>query len=140
MTETSLTRESLQKLARLDDWIVAAGLAGKGGGLIAGYCQHLRDDGVPLDRCAVGVDTLHPVLIGSSFIGSAEVGIAQRECARVEAEAADELWLRNPFHYRAEREQRRLRLKPGGALVAGLPRFPVLEEPKAAGRPTIWCY
>ncbi len=134
MTETSPTRESLQKLARLHDWIVAAGLAGEdGGALIAGYCQRLCDDGVPLDRCAVGVDTLHPVLIGSNFIWSAEAGIAQRDYARSEAEAADKLWLRSPFHYLAEREETRLRLKPGGGLPAELPRFAILEELKAAG-------
>ena len=114
MTEPPQTQEALQKLAGLHDWIVAAGLAGEGGGpLIEGYCRRLVEAGVPLDRCAIGVDTLHPVLIGSNFIWSAEAGLAQRDYERSEAEAADELWMQSPFHYLAEREETRLRLKPG---------------------------
>lgn len=133
-TETNPTQETLQAVAHFHDWIVTAGLAGEGGGpLIEGYCRRLREAGVPLDRCAVGVDTLHPVLIGSNFIWSAEAGIAQRDYESSEAEAADELWLQSPFHYLAERKETRLRLKPGGALPAGLPRFPILEELEAAG-------
>ncbi|MDJ0983244.1 MAG: adenylate/guanylate cyclase domain-containing protein [Kiloniellales bacterium] len=134
MTETSHTHETLQILSGLHDWIVTSGLAGKGGGsLIEGYCRRLGEAGVPLDRCAFGLDTLHPVLIGSNFIWSADAGIAQRDYERSEAEAADELWLQSPFHYLAERKETRLRLKPGDALASGLPQFPILEELKAAG-------
>ncbi len=134
MTEPEPIPETLPKLARLNDWIVAAGLAGEGGGaLIEGYCRRLREAGVPLERCAVGVDTLHPVLIGSNFIWSAEAGIAQRDYERSEAEAADELWLQSPFYYLYERKETRLRLRPGEAQPAELPRFPILEELAAAG-------
>ena len=134
MTEPDLTSDTLPKLARLNEWIVAAGLAGEGGAaLIEGYCKRLREAGAPLDRCAVGVDTLHPVLLGSNFIWSAAAGIAQRDYQRSEAETADELWLQSPFYYLAERAETRLRLKPGAPLAAGLPRFPILEELEAAG-------
>ena len=134
MIEPDPTSDTLPALARLNGWIVAAGLAGDGGAaLIEGYCKRLREAAVPLDRCGIGVDTLHPVLLGSNFIWSAEAGIAQRDYQRSEAETADELWLQSPFYYLAERAETRLRLKPGAPLAAGLPRFPILEELEAAG-------
>ncbi len=134
MTEPDPTQDALAKLAPLNDWIVTAGLAGEeGGALIEGYCRRLCQAGVPLDRCAVGVDTLHPVLLGSNFIWSAQAGISRRDYERSEAETADELWLQSPFYYLAERKEARLRLKPGGVQDAGLPNFPILAELEAAG-------
>ena len=134
MTEPDLMPAAATELARLNDWAVTAGLAGlDGDALIDGYCRRLAEAGVPLARAAFGVDTLHPVLLGSNIVWSAEGGIERRDYTRSEAETADELWRQSPFHYLHERKEARLRLRLDGAPAAGLPRFPIVDELTAEG-------
>ena len=134
MNRLDLLPGTSRELARLNGWIVSAGLAGgRGSRLIDGYCRRLHEAGVPIQRGNIAVDTLHPVLLGTSFIWSAEQGIEQRDYTRSEAEEADELWLRSPFYHAYESKQLRLRLRPGEPLAEGLPRFPILDELAEAG-------
>ncbi|MDP6873540.1 MAG: adenylate/guanylate cyclase domain-containing protein [Alphaproteobacteria bacterium] len=53
----------------ISDWLVMRGLAGDSvAELVAGLCQRLADQGVPLLRAFVGLQTLHPLYGGYAYV------------------------------------------------------------------------
>ena len=123
-----------ETLRALTDWIVAEGLADSGEDLlIDGLCGRLQAAGVPLERCNIGVDTLHPILLGTSFVWSAAEGLERHDYKHSDAEEVDRLWLSSPFHHLYSRDETWLRLRPGRQQDPALPHFPILDELAAAG-------
>ena len=58
------------------DWLAGGALSGPNSeNVLAELCQHMTDCGVPLWRVAVFVTTLHPDVMGRSFVWKAESGV-----------------------------------------------------------------
>jgi adenylate cyclase len=56
------------KLAELAEWLTQAGIAGEAEtNLVTGFCERCVEAGLPLSRCHVLIDTLHPVHEGRVF-------------------------------------------------------------------------
>jgi adenylate cyclase len=63
----------------LTGWLVAHGRrCGSPAALLDGYCRHLRNAGVPVERATLGAPLLHPIAQSSYVFWSVEAGATQR--------------------------------------------------------------
>ena len=62
----TITPDAIQAIT---DWLIEEGLAGTSfEAILAGFCERLMDVGVPLQRCMIGMRTLHPSVDAVTFI------------------------------------------------------------------------
>jgi adenylate cyclase len=82
------------------EWIAAAGLSGgRELGLLQGFCERAVALGLPLRRAMIGVDTLHPVLVGRVFGWQRDAEApTEAEYGRLDPQNSQDLWVRSPFH------------------------------------------
>lgn len=99
--------------------------------LFQALCEGLTALGLPLHRITIGLDTLHPILIGQRLIWTPEQGVVQETFQRVHLERSEQAWAESPFHYLESRKEERLRQRLDEA--APEPFFPVYEELRAEG-------
>jgi adenylate cyclase len=118
-------------LLKLAEWIVEAGLAGKGElALVQEFCNRAVEAGVPLSRGLVGIDTLHPVLEGRIFAWRrVEVDAKQSDYSRGEADG--EKWLRSPFYQLVTTGESSLRRRLDAHYNGG--EFPILDDLRDQG-------
>ena len=115
-------------------WVVEAGLAGTSEQeLLRGFCERLRDGGMPIARVLVGIDTLHPLYEGRIFRWYRDRPELNQpsEYGRTSEDAdAEERWQRSPFYHLMNSGDSLLRRN----MVRGDPAdFLVLEELRAEG-------
>jgi|GEM_PF-2620051 len=82
----------------LTDWLVQRGLQGGGmATLVFGYCDRLAASGVPILRVFAGVQTLHPLYGGYSYIWHRGQRELTKETFFRNQQAGDD-YLNSPFH------------------------------------------
>jgi adenylate cyclase len=116
------------------NWVVGAGLAGMSEqDLLHGFCERVREAGIPIARVLVGIDTLHPLYEGRIFRWYRDrPDLSQvSEYGRTADDAdAEERWQRSPFYHLMKSGDSLLRRN----MVRGDPAdFVVLEELRAEG-------
>ncbi len=126
--------------ATLLDWTHAGALAGLPlSELLAGFCERLRDGGIPLARGILGADTLHPTLEGYFFGWRArENAVRRTEIARIENMSETDKWLRSPFFHLERSSETSLRRRVHAG--EGVDEFPVLAELRAEGVTDYLCF
>jgi adenylate cyclase len=118
-----------QRYLPMIEWVAAAGLSDRREvDLLQGFCERALAAGLPLRRAMIGVDTLHPVLVGRVFQWQRDAGDpTQAEYGRLEN--SEEKWRQSPFHQLYESGGSMLRRR----LVAPTNEFPVLEDVRREG-------
>ena len=115
-------------------WLNEAGLTGQSEiDLVAGFCERLRSGGVPIQRCFVGIDTLHPVHEGRAVVwkrGSNDTRLT--EYGRTGSNEGDrsEAWRRSPFYHLLQTQQTFLRRR---LTAEGENEFSIFPELRQAG-------
>ncbi|MDP6346381.1 MAG: adenylate/guanylate cyclase domain-containing protein [Alphaproteobacteria bacterium] len=111
-------------------WAVREGMAGAPiARLIEGLCQQMQDAGVPVLRAFLGVQALHPLYGGYSFVWRRrEDEVEQGGYLRNAGRNPD--FLSSPFHHMYE--QRELRLRQGLETEAER-EFPIYQTFRAEG-------
>ena len=120
--------------AAAGQWVIEAGLLGVGEAeLLNGFCERLRQAGLPLSRAVVIVDTLHPVHEGRVFRWRADQAEASPGVAygRTSEGEAAESWRRSPFHRLLETGESALRRRVSPEAAA---EFSVLADYLAQGQ------
>ncbi len=112
-------------------WLNEAGLTGQSEiDLVAGFCERLSSGGVPIQRCFVGIDTLHPVHEGRAVVwkrGSNETKLT--EYGRTgEGDDRSESWRRSPFYHLLETKQTFLRRRLSAETESEFSIFPELRQ------------
>ena len=122
---------SPERLLPLVGWIASAGLSGlRELELLQGFCERAVAAGLPLGRAMMGVDTLHPVLVGRAFEWNRDAeGPTQAEYERLNFQNTEEMWRQSPFHQLYESGGGTLRRRLDGMQ----PGFPMLEELRHRG-------
>lgn len=121
-------------VAKIMRSVTEAGLAGAGEAeLLRDFCRKLNDNGLPLSRALVLVDTLHPIHEGRAFRWRRDQTelepIVEYGRTNVGGTAAEN-WLRSPFYKLVETGETMLRCD----LRSGEPyEFPVLAELREEG-------
>ena len=67
--------------------------------VVLGVCERLAAGGVPLCRMMVGVDTLHPLVIGRLHTWRREIGIETHQFTREAVASTVSSWASSPFHH-----------------------------------------
>jgi adenylate cyclase len=131
-------------LTELSAWLTEAGLAGTPEtDIVSGFCDRCVAAGLPLGRCNMFIDTLHPVHEGSLFRwGSGLTESPLLEYGRTSPDAlaasdadprdieAAERWRRSPFYRMLQTGESLLRRRLDGATAN---EFSVFPEWQAAG-------
>lgn len=94
-------------------------------------CDGLVTLGLPLHRAMIGLDTLHPILIGQRLIWAPGQGVTQETYQRVNIEQSEQAWSESPFDYLDKRKEEKLRQRLDGP--APEPYFPVYDELRDEG-------
>jgi adenylate cyclase len=128
---SSMTPEHVTAIGR---WTTEAGLSGASEQeLLHGFCERLREAGLPIARVLVGIDTLHPLYEGRIFRWYRDrPDLSQvSEYGRTADDAeAEERWQRSPFFHLMKSGDSLLRRN----MARGDPAdFLVLEELRAEG-------
>ncbi len=124
----------------LSAWLAEAGLNGMSeDALVSGFCERSNAIGLPINRCLVLIDTLHPVYEGrlvrwgheASQPGIVEYGrtvVPEGLVLGADEEKAAESWRKSPFFYMLQTGERLLRLNEEHAAL-----FPAMQDYIAAG-------
>ncbi len=116
----------------LADWLNEAGLTDKGEvDLVAGACERMSSAGIPIQRCFVGIDTLHPVHEGRAVVwkrGSNETKLT--EYGRTGSNEGDrgDAWRRSPFFRMIEKGEPVLRRRLTEESEGEFSIFPELRQ------------
>jgi len=111
-------------------WAAEQGLLGASADhLMQGYCERLRAAGVPLLRVFVGVQTLHPLYDGYSYVWRHGEGHLESDVYFRSTEVNAD-YLASPFHYMRENVLDRLRQRLDGPAD---PEFPIYESFRVDG-------
>ncbi len=98
MTPSTTSHERL--LLDISAFITDHALAGTDEfAVVLGVCERLAAGGVPLCRMMIGVDTLHPLVIGRLHTWRREIGIETHEFAREAIASTVSSWASSPFHH-----------------------------------------
>jgi len=115
----------------LNGWLVERGLRGGDmAGLVDGYCARLVDAGVPILRLFAGVQTLHPLYDGFSYIWRREDDVPTRETYLRNRQDQNAEYLVSPFHDMLLRGLPRLRQRLDGPAER---EFAIYSDFRAAG-------
>ncbi len=130
LAETADLRSDSPRVQALSDWLVERGLRGATlDDLLAGFCEGLRDLGIPLWRGQIAMRTLHPSFEALTFRWLREEGVKRDDIERADERSAD--WQASPFSYMFENDLAGLRRRLAGpdAKVD----FALLEEFRSQG-------
>lgn len=118
-----------REVQAISDWLVRQGLRTCAFDILfGGFCQQLKEAGIPLWRGQVSMRTLHPSIESIAYIWRPETAVESAEFYYSDIES--EAFLKSPFHYMLKSGARRLRRR----LDDGKPsQFPVLDEFRAGG-------
>jgi adenylate cyclase len=95
---TASSRDRL--LLEISAFITEHALAGTGEvEVVLGVCERLAAGGVPLSRMIVGLDTLHPLVVGRLHTWRRGSGIETTEFAREQIDSTISSWTSSPFHH-----------------------------------------
>jgi len=125
-------------------WLTEAGIAGiSEGEIISGFCARCVEAGLPLGRCIMFIDTLHPVHEGRLYqwdFGVADLRLLEYGRTDPDALAASgsspednealKRWRRSPFYQMLQTGETLFRLRLNAANVEG---FSLLPDWLAAG-------
>jgi adenylate cyclase len=128
MTGASPTTRLQDRLAHTNDWLMRQGrLTRDNSTLLQAFCEHLRDQGVRLDRCWLHIRALRPNFAGLSRLWQRGEAIRDRPLEYgFESTAA---YLQSPVRFAAQNKGfHHWRLG-----LPGQPEFPVFEELRAEG-------
>ena len=95
------------------------------------FCERLRALGVPIDRATIGLDTLHPILLGQRLIWTPKEELFQETYDRAYVEQSEQVWAESPFHYLESRGERKLRQRLDEENPQ--PAFSVYDDLRAEG-------
>jgi adenylate cyclase len=113
-------------------WLNEAGLTGEGEiDLVAGFCERLNSGGVPIQRCFVGIDTLHPVHEGRAVVwkrGSNETKLTEYGRTGSDEGERSEAWRRSPFYHLLQTQQSFLRRRLTTETESEFSIFPELRQ------------
>lgn len=111
----------------LDAWLIVQGLEGtEREELLHGYCQRLRDIGVPLLRLHIAQSAFHPKYGGMGFNWLRDSGVSHERYSF--SETPVDRWLQSPLYHLLKSNEYELRER----LDAGTPSgFPFLNELRA---------
>lgn len=117
--------------SELAAWLNEAGLTGESEiDLVAGFCERLSSGGVPIARCFVGIDTLHPVHEGRAVVwkrGANDTKLT--EYGRTsDGDDRSEAWRRSPFFHLLETKQNFLRRRLTAESESEFSIFPELRQ------------
>jgi len=112
-------------------WLNEAGLTGQSEiDLVAGFCERLSSADVPIARCFIGIDTLHPVHEGRAVVwrrGANETKLT--EYGRTsEGDDRSEAWKRSPFFHMLETGEPFLRRRLTAENEGEFSIFPELRQ------------
>jgi adenylate cyclase len=114
-------------------WVTEAGLIGRSESeLMAGFCRRVTENGVPLARAIVILDTLHPIYEGRAFRWRSDMPEAAEavDYGRTNEGEAAENWRSSPFFHLLQSGETALRR----CLVAGDPAdFPAIAQAREEG-------
>jgi adenylate cyclase len=113
-------------------WLMQAGLKGAPeADLLAGFCERCRASGLPIERAAAVMDTLHPIYERRAFRWDASRAVERvAEFSFSAPGSVPDNWRRSAFHYLKTSERGEVRRR----LHRGEPDdFYLLGELKAAG-------
>ena len=117
--------------SELAAWLNEAGLTGQSEiDLVTGFYERLSSGGIPVQRCFVGIDTLHPVHEGRAVVwrrGSNETKLT--EYGRT-SEGDSDAWKRSPFYHLLETKQTFLRRR---LTAEGEGEFSIFPDLRQAG-------
>jgi len=118
-----------QQIQSISDWLVRQGLrTAEFDILFGGFCELLREAGVPLWRGQASMRTLHPSIDSIAYIWRPETAVERAEFYYSDVES--EAFLQSPFRYMLDSATHRLRRR----LVDGeANEFPILNEFRTAG-------
>lgn len=118
------------RVQALSDWLVEQGLRGASlDDVLAGFCEGLRDLGIPLWRGHIAMRTLHPSFEALTYRWLREEGVKREEIERTDDDAAD--WQASPFSHMLENDLPGLRRRLTGPEAQV--DFALLEEFKNLG-------
>jgi adenylate cyclase len=126
------TRMTPESALDITQWVVSEGLKGSSETeILAGFCQRLVTDGMPLLRANLSQPTLHPIVGGHNFIWWRDEETAVEEDWRRSFNMEGVEASRIPFSYMASENLWRMRhrLGPGATPT----QFPLLERFAARG-------
>lgn len=114
-------------------WVIQAGLASaRELDLLGGFCERLRESGVPITRAMALIDTLHPVHEGRVFRWQADHAMDIQEYGRTtEDDPHADKWRQSPFYYLDQTGEPMLRRRLADEQG---PEFPIFEELRAEGQ------
>ncbi len=116
-------------IQEISDWLVQQGLrTAEFDVLFGGFCQQLRDAGVPLWRGQAGMRTLHPSIESITYTWRPETAVESAEYYYSDVDSEE--FLKSPFQHMLKTEVRRLRLALDDGKTS---EFPILNEFRAAG-------
>ena len=118
------------RVQALSDWLVQQGLRDAAlEDLVKGFCEGLRDLGIPLWRCHVSMRTLHPSFEALSFQWHNEEGVVRNAIAYTELPTQE--WAQSPFYHMLQTDNFVLRRHLDGADARV--DFPLLATLRDAG-------
>ena len=122
-------------LDAVGEWVTRSGLAGHSEpDLLVGFCNRLREAGVPIAKAVVVVDTLHPVHEGHAFRWRSDLPDESEviQYGRTNlGDEADANWRRSPFYGMLHTKRTALRKR---LVDRGSPEYPVFDEMRDAGQ------
>lgn len=113
-------------------WLNEAGLTGQSEiDLVSGFCERLSAGGLPLARCFVGIDTLHPVHEGRAVVwkrGSNETKLTEYGRTGTNEGDRSDAWTRSPFYHLLQTKQTFLRRRLTAENEGEFSIFPELRQ------------
>ena len=113
-------------------WLNEAGLTGESEiDLVAGFCERLSSGGVPIQRCFIGIDTLHPVHEGRAVVwkrGSNETKLTEYGRTGTDEGDRSDAWKRSPFYRMIEMSEPTLRRRLTAESESEFSIFPELRQ------------
>ena len=121
----------LEPRLRLMNWLASQGLTSlPENDLIRGFCERCQAAGLPLSRCLVFIDTLHPIFEGRGFRwNDTETDESDSfEYGSTSAGDAAQNWRRTTFYHMLEHGQEELRIDLAEAATLDFSMIPELAE------------
>jgi len=129
----ALLESSTLDKQQLETWLVRAALRGEPvEDLLAGFCDRLQEEGVPLARGHIALAALHPLIRARSFTWEQDLGSVDNEAMPHRAPNEEsQAWLESPFRHMLLNDIEHLHRPLAGPRAQR--DFPVLEEFAALG-------
>lgn len=112
-TDLTVLQRDGARVQALSDWLVEQGLRGATlDDVLAGFCEGLRDLGIPLWRGHIAMRTLHPSFEALTYRWLREEGVKREEIERTDTDTTE--WQASPFSHMLEHDLSGLRRRLTG--------------------------